>query len=55
MIPTVEPVGSGGDTGAGSVITKDVSEGALAVERSQQKELPGYADRRARLADSEGE
>jgi bifunctional UDP-N-acetylglucosamine pyrophosphorylase/glucosamine-1-phosphate N-acetyltransferase len=42
-------------TGAGSVITKDVAAGALAVERSQQKELPGYADRRARLADSEGE
>jgi bifunctional UDP-N-acetylglucosamine pyrophosphorylase/glucosamine-1-phosphate N-acetyltransferase len=42
-------------TGAGSVITKDVSQGALAVERSLQKELPGYADRRARLAESEGE
>lgn len=42
-------------TGAGSVITRNVSKGALAVERSPQKELPGYADRRARLADSEGE
>ena len=42
-------------TGAGSVITKDVAAGALAVERSPQKELPGYSDRRARLADSEGE
>jgi bifunctional UDP-N-acetylglucosamine pyrophosphorylase/glucosamine-1-phosphate N-acetyltransferase len=42
-------------TGAGSVITKDVAAGALAVERSSQKELPGYADRRARMADTEGE
>ena len=53
----VAPVEIGDDayTGAGSVITKDVSEGSLAVERSAQKELLGYADRRARLAESEGE
>ena len=53
----VAPVEIGDDayTGAGSVITKDVAEGALAVERSPQKELPGYADRRAQSADSEGE
>ena len=53
----VAPVEIGDDayTGAGSVITKDVAEGSLAVERSSQKELPGYADRRARLAESEGE
>jgi len=53
----VAPVEIGDDayTGAGSVITKDVAGGALAVERSPQKELPGYADRRAQSADSEGE
>ncbi len=53
----VAPVEIGDDatTGAGSVITKDVAEAALAVERSSQKEIPGYADRRAQLADSEGE
>ncbi len=53
----VAPVEIGDDayTGAGSVITKDVAAGSLAVERSSQKELPGYADRRARLAESEGE
>ena len=53
----VAPVEIGDDavTGAGSVITRDVSPGALAVERSPQKEIPGYAERRARLADSEGE
>ncbi|MEE9297623.1 MAG: bifunctional UDP-N-acetylglucosamine diphosphorylase/glucosamine-1-phosphate N-acetyltransferase GlmU [Acidimicrobiia bacterium] len=53
----VAPVEIGDDayTGAGSVITKDVAPGALAVERSPQKELAGYAERRARLAESEGE
>ena len=35
-------------TGAGSTITKDVQPGALAVERSTQKQVPGYAARRAR-------
>lgn len=34
-------------TGAGSVITRDVSEAALAVERTDQQEIEGYADRRA--------
>lgn len=53
----IAPVEIGDDayTGAGSAITKDVAPGALAVERSPQKELPGYADRRARSAESEGE
>ena len=46
-------VGKGGVTGAGSVITKDVPAGALAVERSEQKNVKGYrkradAKRRAR-------
>lgn len=44
----VAPVTIGEDavTGAGSAITKDVAPGALAVERSPQKEIPGYAARR---------
>lgn len=44
----VAPVTIGDDavTGAGSTITKDVAPGALAVERSVQKEIPGYAARR---------
>lgn len=54
LVAPVE-IGDGAVTGAGSVITRDVAPGALAVERSPQKEIPGYADRRARLADSEGE
>ncbi|MFP3916135.1 MAG: bifunctional UDP-N-acetylglucosamine diphosphorylase/glucosamine-1-phosphate N-acetyltransferase GlmU [Actinomycetota bacterium] len=40
-------VGDRAVTGAGSVITSDVAPGALAVERSAQKEVPGYAERRA--------
>ncbi len=45
----VAPVRIGKDavTGAGSTITKDVADGALAVERADQREIPGYA---ARLA-----
>ncbi len=41
----VAPVEIGDDayTGAGSTITKDVTPGSLAVERSQQKEMRGYA------------
>jgi bifunctional UDP-N-acetylglucosamine pyrophosphorylase / glucosamine-1-phosphate N-acetyltransferase len=46
----VAPVTIGTDavTGAGSTITKNVSPGALAVERSVQKEIPDYAARRRR-------
>jgi len=33
-------------TGAGSVISKDVPPGALAIERAEQKTVPGYADRK---------
>jgi bifunctional UDP-N-acetylglucosamine pyrophosphorylase/glucosamine-1-phosphate N-acetyltransferase len=40
-------IGDGAVTGAGSVITRDVEPGALGVERSPQKNVPGYAARRA--------
>ena len=33
-------------TGAGSVVTKDVPAGALAIERSEQRNLPGFRDRK---------
>jgi len=36
-------IGDGGYTGSGSVITKDVSGDALAVERAVQKEVAGWA------------
>jgi bifunctional UDP-N-acetylglucosamine pyrophosphorylase/glucosamine-1-phosphate N-acetyltransferase len=51
----VAPVEIGDDafTGAGSVITNDVAPGSLAIERSQQKEIQGYAARRRRRAGEE--
>ncbi len=49
-------IGDGAVTGAGSVITDDVSDGALALERSEQREIPGYSQRRAeRQAKTEAE
>ena len=44
----VAPVEVGDDAvvGAGSVITKDVPAEALAVERSEQRTLPGWSRRR---------
>ncbi len=49
----VAPVTIGEDavTGAGSVISEDVSPGALAIERSPQQEIPGYAARRRKKAE----
>jgi bifunctional UDP-N-acetylglucosamine pyrophosphorylase / glucosamine-1-phosphate N-acetyltransferase len=48
----VAPVEIGDDafTGAGSVITEDVAPGALAIERSPQQVIEGYAERRKRRA-----
>jgi bifunctional UDP-N-acetylglucosamine pyrophosphorylase/glucosamine-1-phosphate N-acetyltransferase len=45
----VAPVTIGDDafTAAGSVITRDVPPGALGVAREQQKNIDGYAERRA--------
>ena len=39
-------IGDGAVTGAGSVITKDVPAGALAVERAEQRIVPGYRKRK---------
>ncbi len=46
----VAPVEVGKDamTAAGSVISKDVPDGALAVERSEQRIIEGWAERRKR-------
>ena len=52
----VAPVAIGDDatTGAGSVITRDVAPGALAVERGRQREVPGYAARQAKKPAKKG-
>lgn len=47
MLVAPVTVGNGAVTGAGSVITTDVPPGSLGIERSQQQEIPGYAERRA--------
>lgn len=47
MLVAPVKIGDNAVTGAGSVISNDVEEGALAVERSEQREYTGYAERRA--------
>jgi bifunctional UDP-N-acetylglucosamine pyrophosphorylase/glucosamine-1-phosphate N-acetyltransferase len=51
----VAPVTVGDDafTGAGSVVTADVPPGALAVERSPQRNVEGYAEKRRRRAEGD--
>jgi bifunctional UDP-N-acetylglucosamine pyrophosphorylase/glucosamine-1-phosphate N-acetyltransferase len=41
-------VGDGAQTAAGSTITKDVPSDALAIERSEQRTIQGWAARRRR-------
>jgi bifunctional UDP-N-acetylglucosamine pyrophosphorylase/glucosamine-1-phosphate N-acetyltransferase len=47
-------VGDGATTGAGSVISKDVPDGALAVERSAQRNIAGWAARGRRKRERDG-
>jgi bifunctional UDP-N-acetylglucosamine pyrophosphorylase/glucosamine-1-phosphate N-acetyltransferase len=47
MLVAPVTIGDRAVTGAGSVITNDVAEDSLAVERSEQREIPGYSQRRA--------
>jgi bifunctional UDP-N-acetylglucosamine pyrophosphorylase/glucosamine-1-phosphate N-acetyltransferase len=47
-------VGDRAVTGAGSVITRDVPPGALAVERSEQRTVEGYRDRKDGEAGARG-
>jgi bifunctional UDP-N-acetylglucosamine pyrophosphorylase/glucosamine-1-phosphate N-acetyltransferase len=51
----VAPVTVGDDayTAAGSVVTEDVPEGALAVARAKQENVEGYAERQGRRLHSE--
>lgn len=46
-------VGRRAVTAAGSVITRDVADGALAVERSRQREVPGWSEKRRRKGGEE--
>ncbi len=46
MLVAPVTVGRGAFTGAGSVITDDVPPGALAVERGEQRTIPGYRQRK---------
>ena len=56
MLVAPVTIGDRAITGAGSVITKDVPDDALALERGKQTEIPGYAERRkARETASEAE
>jgi len=46
-------VGDGAQTAAGSTITKDVPPDALAIERSEQRTIQGWAARRRRQQETE--
>ena len=51
-------IGDGAVTGAGSVISKDVPAGSLAVERTEQRVVKGYRKRKDaehRARETEGE
>ena len=53
MLVAPVTVGENAYTGAGSVITKDVPAGSLAVERTEQRIIEGYAERhRARSSNA---
>ena len=50
LVAPVE-VGDGAYTGAGSVITEDVPEGDLGIARTEQENVKGFAERKAKQAE----
>jgi bifunctional UDP-N-acetylglucosamine pyrophosphorylase / glucosamine-1-phosphate N-acetyltransferase len=52
LVAPVE-VGDGAYTGAGSVIREDVPDGALGVSKGDQRNIEGYADRKAATQESD--
>jgi bifunctional UDP-N-acetylglucosamine pyrophosphorylase/glucosamine-1-phosphate N-acetyltransferase len=52
LVAPVE-IGEGAATGAGGAITKDVPAGALGIERTTQRNVEGWADRRKAARDDE--
>ena len=54
MLVAPVTVGAEAYTGAGSVITKDVPPGALAVERTEQRIIEGYAEKHRARSQSKG-
>jgi len=52
LVAPVE-IGEGATTGAGSAITKDVPDGALGIERSEQRNVEGWRDRHKAAIDDE--
>lgn len=50
MLVAPVTIGDNAFTGAGSVITEDVPEGALGIERSDQRNIEGYAEKRRKRA-----
>ena len=53
LVAPVE-VGDGAYTGAGSVITDDVPPGALGISRSDQENVEGFAERKAKQSEKKG-
>ncbi len=54
LVAPVE-IGHGAMTAAGSTITKDVPPGALGVERDEQRNVEGWAERRRAAREESGE
>jgi bifunctional UDP-N-acetylglucosamine pyrophosphorylase/glucosamine-1-phosphate N-acetyltransferase len=51
LVAPVE-IGSGATTAAGSAITRDVPDGALGIERSGQRTVEGWAEKRRATVDT---